>query len=137
MQHITARGLAVGIILMATHSVCAAQDQQPRTTVVSFDKDVKPLIERACIPCHAEENSNPSELSLDTYQLLMAGGKHGAAVVAGDSARSILVRKIGPTPPFGDRMPLNKKKNASEARKLAEEEIRTIALWVAQGASNN
>src|SRR5512140_3260414 len=56
---------------------------------VSFAKDVVPVIAKRCLPCHAEENFNPSELSLDSYDKLMAGGKHGVPVIAGNAKESI------------------------------------------------
>jgi hypothetical protein len=106
---------------------------------VSFKRDIAPLIARQCLPCHAEEQFNPSELSLDTYDLLMTGGKHGTPVTPGKAAESILVRKLLPRPPFGDRMPLDpkKKKGEESTKRLSEEEIRLISDWIDQGARNN
>lgn len=109
------------------------------SAVVSFEKDVFPIIEKQCLPCHAEENFNPSELSLDTYELLMSGGKSGASVVPGKSEESHLVQKLGKEPPFGDRMPLNTKKTiaSGKAKWLTDEEIKLIATWIDQGAKDN
>lgn len=107
--------------------------------MLSFKENVFPIIERACLPCHAEENFNPSELSLDSYELLKMGGKHGEPFVAGKSKESIIVKKLGEEPPFGEKMPLNSKKKIREgkAKWLTEEEIKTIATWVDQGAKDN
>jgi hypothetical protein len=106
---------------------------------LSFSKDVMPIIARHCMPCHEEEQSNPSELSLDSYELLMKGGKHGDAVVPGDSSKSTLVTKLGADPPFGDRMPLDprRKRKKEPMKPLADEEISTITEWVRQGAKDN
>jgi len=103
---------------------------------LSFKDDVYPLIKQHCLPCHAEDNFNPSELSLDTYGDLMSGGKHGKPVVPGKSRESILIQKLSDKPPFGDRMPLNSKKKVEEgkAKWLSPEEIRKIAEWIDQGA---
>jgi len=106
---------------------------------VSFSKDVAPIIKKNCLPCHAESEFNPSELFLDTHELLMAGGKHGAAVVPGKPKESILLQKLGEKPPFGDRMPLDPKRKKGEPAKkvLSEEDVTTISRWIEQGARKN
>ena len=117
----------------------AKKSEKKTSSIVSFKKDIFPLIEKQCLPCHAEENFNPSELSLDSYDLFMAGGKHGAPFVAGKSKESLVIQKLSTEPPFGDRMPLNTKKKISEgkAKWLTDEEIKTIARWIDQGAKDN
>jgi Planctomycete cytochrome C len=104
---------------------------------VSFNKDVVPILKKHCLPCHAEENYNPSELSLDSYDNLMSGGKHGVPVVPGKAEESIIVEKVGQNPPFGDQMPLVKKKNAGTPNKLTPGEIDTLKMWINQGAKND
>ena len=108
-------------------------------TQLSFKADVFPIIQSRCLPCHAEDNFNPSELSMDDYGMMSEGGKHGAIWVAGDSRSSLIMKKLSEEPPFGDRMPLNSKKKIQEgkAKWLTEEEIKTIARWIDEGAKNN
>lgn len=110
----------------------AAGNERP----VSFKKDVTPIIGKHCLPCHAEDNYNPSELSLDSYNDLMEGGKHGKPVVAGDATGSILIKKLRADPPFGHPMPLKKKRDP-EQKYLSAEEIKTISRWIEEGAKNN
>lgn len=134
----------VGILLFAITST-TAQESEPKTQVkksagtVSFKDDVLPIFKKQCLPCHAEENFNPSELSLDSYDLLKMGGKHGEPFVAGKSKESLLMQKLGDDPPFGGKMPLNSKKKIQEgkAKFLTEDEIKTIATWIDQGAKKN
>jgi len=106
---------------------------------LSFKNDVFPIIEKRCLPCHAEDNFNPSELSLDSYEDMKAGGKNGVPWVEGESSESILIKKLGEKPPFGERMPLNSKRKIAEGKAswLSEGEIDTIAAWIDQGARNN
>ena len=106
---------------------------------VSFSAEVFPIIKKNCLPCHAEDNFNPSELSLDSYDHLMAGGKHGESVLPGKSGESPLVTKLGPEPPFGDRMPFDRKrkKGLKSTKVLDEKEIHLIATWIDQGAKDN
>lgn len=107
-----------------------------RDNVISFKKDVTPIIAKYCLPCHAEDNYNPSELSLDTYSDLMQGGKHGKPVVPGDSKESAIVKKLGPNPPFGHPMPLKKRRDP-EQKFLLPEQIQIIRRWIDEGAKDN
>ena len=124
----------------------AAENQDSSSTsptpidTVRFSEHVFPIFQKNCLPCHAEENFNPSELSLDSYELLMAGGRHGDAVLPGNGAESPLVQKLRPNPPFGDPMPLDMRKKRGRkptVKPLSEEEIQLIATWIDQGARDN
>ncbi len=138
-------GGSVLLLIFLVVQAASAQDEQRKRgpaggkEEISFQTDVFPVIKKNCLPCHAEDNYNPSELSLDSYTLLMEGGKHGTAVVSGKAAESLLVQKLDGKPPFGDRMPLDPKKKRGEpsTKKLSDEEIQLISDWVAQGARNN
>lgn len=139
----------VGVVVVFTLAVAAdcsrSQDGQVKRIAkkdaagLSFRKDVFPIIQKNCLPCHSEDNFNPSELAMDDYELMSAGGKNGHIWVAGKSRESILVKKLGEKPPFGDKMPLNSKKKIAEGRGkwLTEEEVKTIAKWIDEGARNN
>ena len=50
---------------------------KPAMKTVSFKSDVVPLLRKYCLPCHTEDQMNPSELYLDTYENVMASAKHG------------------------------------------------------------
>ena len=145
-------GRTVFVLCTLTIAIALGVKPEPRTLgagpsrhatvpdTVSFAQDVFPIIKQRCLPCHAEDNYNPSELSLDSYELLMEGGRHGEAVVPGKSEESNLVYKLLPDPSFGDRMPLDmrkKKGKKSTVAPLDEEQIQTIAIWIDQGAKDN
>ncbi len=127
---------AVGL---PVHGQEAAGSKDKEKDIVSFKRDVFPVISKRCLPCHAEENFNPSELALDSYAKLMAGGKHGPPVKPGDAKESILVQKLSPTPPFGDPMPRERKKRKDDpwTKQLSAEEIKVISDWIDQGAKDN
>lgn len=143
-MNIVFRGFAVLVVSLGVQAAWAQDDHAKvapaggRETI-SFEADVFPVIKKNCLPCHAEDNYNPSELSLDSHDLLMEGGKHGVAVVPGKAAESLLVQKLAAKPPFGDRMPLDprKKRGETSAKKLSDEEIQLLSDWIAQGAKNN
>ncbi len=127
--------VTIAVLLSAT--IAFAQGEKKGN--VSFKSDIFPIIKSKCLPCHAEDNFNPSELSMDSYDLMVNGGKHGVPFKAGKSGESLMVQKLSEKPPFGDRMPLNSKKKITEGKAvwLSADEIKTIATWIDQGAKNN
>ncbi len=102
-----------------------------RGSSVSFRIDAFPVIKKNCLPCHSEDEMNPSELFMDSYESIIAGGKHGKPVVPGKAKESLLIQKLGETPPFGDRMPLKAK------LPLSGEEMKILTDWINQGAKKN
>jgi hypothetical protein len=139
MKGIMPMRLTGAVVTLVVVGLSVARAQEKKEGGVSFKDDVFPVIDRHCLPCHSEDNYNPSELSLDSYELLIQGGKHGATVVPGDAKESLLVKKLGADPPFGDRMPLNKKKVIAEgkAKYLSQSELDIIIEWINEGAKNN
>jgi len=58
-----------------------------------FDQRIRPILEKNCAGCHA--GSSPSGgLNMATLDLLLSGGKHGAAIVPGDSKQSLLLQYV-------------------------------------------
>ena len=140
----TRNTIIVVLLAVCLGKVLAGEKETKKSTrresdTVSFTKQVFPIIKKHCLPCHAEDNFNPSELSLDNYDQLMEGGKHGAPILAGKSKESILIQKLSPAPPFGDPMPLDRKKKKDEPSKkgLTAEEVKLISDWIDQGAKKN
>jgi hypothetical protein len=63
-----------------------ASDQQD----VTFEKDIRPLLKASCVRCHGEDKPKRG-LRLDNLAGVLAGGKEGKIVVAGDSKNSLMV----------------------------------------------
>lgn len=96
-------------------------------TAVSYSRDVRPLlVQHGCTGCHG----GTSGLTVGTVAALLVGGNHGPAVIPGDGAGSILVKKISPGPPFGSRMPQG-------GPFMPDVNIATIRTWIDQGALDN
>ncbi len=138
MKKMAIAGILMALVL-ATGVLQAQGKDDKKNDVVSFKADVFPIIDAKCLPCHAEDNFNPSELSMDSYTLIAKGGKNGIPFKPGKSKESLLMQKVEENPPFGDRMPLNSKKKIRDGKAvwLTSEEIKTIATWIDQGAKNN
>ncbi len=130
----------IPLLLSVTFPRTGAQDTPvSRDTAVSYKEQVTPILQKYCLPCHAEESNNPSELSLDSYALLKKGGKHGASFIEGKPEESLLVQKLADAPPFGDRMPMQsrRKKTQTPPRTLTEEEVKVLEVWIVQGGKDN
>lgn len=104
---------------------------KPPPSAISFKKEVFPIIKTNCLPCHTEDQMNPSELYMESYARLMKGGKHGPPVVPGKADSSLIIRKLIPPPPYGDPMPLRRK------TALSADTVNTVKKWINQGARDN
>lgn len=87
---------------------------------VSFSKQVAPIILARCGGCHVRNSRG--ELSMASYESLMAGNKAGKVVIAGKPEGSVLVDKIE-----GKEMPPN-------GAGIPDAEFTTIKKWIAEGA---
>ncbi len=81
---------------------------------------VSAIIQGKCLTCHG--TADMTGLAMDTYAHLMAGGKEGPVVVAGDSADSILytIQAAGGHP-----------------GQLTDEEIAIVQAWIDAGATES
>jgi uncharacterized membrane protein len=122
--------VSIAVIVFAA-SASSQEKKSAKKPPVSFSKDVFPIIQKRCLPCHASDSENPSELFMESFPDLMKGGKHGKPIVPKNGDGSILVQKIKPNPPFGEQMPLMTKK------KLTDEEVELFKMWINQGAKKN
>lgn len=100
---------------------------------VSYQADVKPVIDKHCKSCHTPggQGLEVSGLSLESYDDLMKGTKFGPIVIAGDSMSSALNILVEGRADESIRMP------HEGSSTLTEEEVQTLKLWVDQGAQNN
>jgi len=88
-------------------------------------EDIYPLLVDRCLSCHHHPGA-PNGLSLETYNLMMQGGKSGAVVIPGNSGDSEIIKRVrGERHP---RMPLN------GPPFLNEEELTLLADWIDSGA---
>jgi len=93
---------------------------------VEFQRDVRPILVKHCVACHGAR-SRKAKLRLDAATLIHKGGESGAAVVAKQPAKSLLLQRITSKDPEL-RMP-------AEAKPLSQKEIAVIRAWIAQGAA--
>jgi hypothetical protein len=93
---------------------------------VDFKRQIEPIFARNCYQCHNAQKAM-GRLRLDGKEFALKGGLSGAAIVPGDSGRSLLVKRIS-----GEgaevRMPMG-------GAPLKAAEIALIRKWIDEGAS--
>jgi hypothetical protein len=107
------------------------RDSVKKPPELSFQANILPVFHKFCLPCHTEDNMNPSELYLDSYENLLKGGIHGRPIVPGKADESLIIRKFRPDPPFGKPMPLK------SAHPFPSDTLQMIRRWIDAGAKNN
>lgn len=97
-----------------------------RKEVVSYEKEIQPLLNQKCASCHSRSLQQKGRLNVTSYESLMAGGRSGPTLVAGNSAESLLVQLAG-----RNQVPFMPPPNESD---LTPQELALVKLWIDQGA---
>jgi hypothetical protein len=98
-----------------------------QTGSVSFQNQIKPIFQRyGCASCHGGSGG----LFVQTVAQILQGGVDGPAVIPGKADTSVIVRKLSPNPPFGERMPQG-------GPYLPDSTVQLIKDWINQGAKDN
>ncbi len=116
------------VLLLLTLSGCATQRE------ISFQSNIDPILHEKCQRCHLPPDGSgylETGLNMASYDTLMQGTVFGPVIIPGDSKRSVLNKLVEGRAGEMMRMP------HGDARKLSEQEIEEIKLWVKQGALNN
>jgi mono/diheme cytochrome c family protein len=123
-RHIAVCGAVLAFIALFA-AACA-----PRG--VSFSADVRPILEKHCIECHAPGGAGyeASAFDVSNHPSLLKGGKFGPFVVPGDTLGSNLIILVEGRADPSIQMPHGR-------TKLDEQEIEVLKAWVEQGAKNN
>lgn len=108
------------VALTISVSAAAADD------VVSFRKDVAPILLSNCVACHGAKKAEGS-YRVDTFERLVQPGDTGSApITAANLDESELYRRLT-TDDEGERMPL-------DGDPLPEMQIALVRRWIEQGA---
>ena len=90
--------------------------------VVSFQRDIRPILEVNCLPCHGGRGQ--SGFTISDPNRMFAGGPRGKAVVPGKSAESLLYLTM--TGERNPRMPPD--------RDAIREQLELLKRWIDAGA---
>lgn len=110
-------GCALALLLAGGLGLCSCAKEPSVATAYRWDPDIRPVFERACLPCHSRADSlrgpNAHGLNLERFERV-----RGARVKI---LETVCVERSMPGPnPAGIQ--------------LTEEEIRRIADWIRGGA---
>ncbi|MCA8999404.1 MAG: DUF1549 domain-containing protein [Planctomycetaceae bacterium] len=118
--------LVVGVCCFSLSCPIRAADTLSPEDLEFFESQVRPLLIEHCYSCHSNEaDSREGGLLLDHRAGWETGGEHGASIIPGNVADSLLVRAIR----YADddlQMPPEKK--------LSDEQIAILEGWIARGA---
>jgi uncharacterized membrane protein len=90
---------------------------------------VAPILERRCVQCHKEGKAK-GKLRMDTFEMLVAGGKEGPAFEPGDSAKSNIIIRIDLPMDDEEHMPPEGKPD------IEEHEVAVLKWWIDHGADD-
>lgn len=96
----------------------------------AWDDVVAPILAVRCSGCHGAEKRK-AKMRLDTFDGVMRGGEDGAVIVAGDPAKSLMMRRLLLPLDHEDHMPPAKKPQPTRA------ELDVLAWWIARGAGRD
>ena len=122
--------LLTGVLAVASHAAEGGREATlppPSSQAgVTFDKDIKPLFEKACFKCHGPEKSK-GKLRVDSLAAIQKGSEHGKILETGKSATSKLVLAVARVDKE-EAMPPKDKGNP-----LTKDEVGLIRAWIDQG----
>src|SRR5258706_12261622 len=100
--------------------------QTPKSSKISFGRDVRPILSQHCFKCHGPDGAKAAGgLRLDSFGGATADLGDGAAIVPGDPSKSLLLGKVSETNP-ALRMP----PPGSGVKPLTTEETATLRTWI-------
>jgi uncharacterized membrane protein len=104
-----------------------ASPVKPAAEQMVYADIVAPILERRCMQCHNEKKAK-GKFRMDTYELLVKGGKDGPGIEPGNSAESNIIVRMELPEDDDDHMPPEGKPDIEDA------EVRVIRWWLDNGA---
>lgn len=98
----------------------------PPAASADFVKDIKPLLETACVQCHNPKKHKGS-FRADTREMFMKGGKEAKAVIEGDSAKSPVVHYVA-------RLVEDLEMPPKKSESFSPQQIGLFRKWIDDGA---
>ena len=116
--------MVLSFYLCATAGIAGAQPAKETEAAEFFEAKVRPILAASCFKCHGPSGARGG-LRLDTREGLLKGGAHGAVVVAGKPAASLLLKAVSYADPALKMPP---------TVKIPADQIAILKRWVASGA---
>jgi hypothetical protein len=115
-----------------TTSAVAHAPDNPAVNPVEFARDIRPLLERSCLPCHSGERPKGGFLVTQRATVLRGGKRGEPAVVPGKPEASPMLRFVQDSVEDLEMPPLARREKYPP---LTKDEVAKLSRWVAQGAS--
>lgn len=132
--------VAIVTTLVSSLIVLNAADKKPDISKLppaaskkdlTYDKDIKPLLENSCLKCHGPEKPK-SKYRVDSREALIKGGEsEAAAVVPGKSDQSPIVHYVADLVEDMEMPPTEKR---DKYPPMTKEQIGILRAWIDQGA---
>ena len=104
----------------------AAETPRDATGIAFFEAKIRPVLIEHCYKCHSPDAEKlKGGLRVDFRDGLLKGGKTGAAIVAGDPAKSLLLQALQSSDEDVQMPP---------KKKLTPEQIADVEKWIQMGA---
>src|SRR5690606_6582501 len=128
LVHFAAAAVAAALFLSPPAAVAAdAAADQP---LVSFDKQIRPILSDRCYFCHGpDEDFREAGLRLDVREAAIEDLGGGAAIVPGDPDASLVIQRVTESDEDMLMPP-----SSSQKPRLSDEEVALLRLWIEQGA---
>jgi hypothetical protein len=127
MKFAAFHSLALGAALAMPPGSLAAELPPAATRPIDFVKDVQPILSSRCYECHGETKQR-ADLRWDARSAAFKGGEHGAPIVPGKSADSLVIQMVAGLKGEDLRMP-------AKGEPLTAEQIGILRAWIDQGAA--
>jgi uncharacterized membrane protein len=100
---------------------------KPLEEQIVYADIVQPILNKRCVECHKEGKSK-GKFRMETYELLVQGGKEGKGIVPGDSAKSNIIYRCELPEDDDEHMPPESKTD------IEDHELAVIKWWIDSGA---
>ena len=86
------KSLSILALIFSASGVLGADDPKVAARLATYNKDIKPILEKSCISCHGKDGKKPKGgFNATTLEGLEKGGKEeGKGITWGDAAKSSL-----------------------------------------------
>jgi hypothetical protein len=110
--------------------LCLSQGSIVRAETIDFSRDILPILSANCFACHGpDEHERQADLRLDIEASAKQDLGNGSPILAGDSAKSLIVQRILSESPDEVMPP------PSANKKIKPEQLELIKKWIDQGAT--
>jgi WD40 repeat protein len=120
------------LFLLSSLCLKASDKEGTETRLVSFHKEIQPLLQANCNGCHQPAKAKGDYVMTDFTSLLSGGESEKPAVVPGKPDQSYLIEEVTPDENGEYEMPKGK-----NAKPLHATEIRLLRRWIEEGAKDD